>query len=452
MISDLLYALTTGARKIFGHPRILFIVILAVVFPILLLFLANQFLSVGTENFETLERSRAGIMHDAVHGVIASTNGDTAQLQAFLTEVAEKNADITKFRIAKLTRQNEIILLAALDESRINEPVLDEEAYHRALLTSGTPITFEFVTNEILYWQTFSAYTDDAGEVWFVLTEQSFESFANVVAGREWLAYALLGLVYVFLLGLAYWQIKDIDYRAKFKRATQQLHERDQFANVIAHELRSPLTAIRGYASLIEETPDVSEQVRSHVTRVRESTERQVRLVNDFLEVARLQSGSFKIDLQETNLPAVLQKICDELQPLVKEKDLILRTDLPSRIEPIQTDGTRIEQILTNIVSNAVKYTKEGSVDVVLIDRDDILEIRVKDTGVGISAENQKKLFAPFYRVENSDTKKITGTGLGMWITKRLVEHLGGTIGIESIQDVGTNVVIKLPKTPPQHS
>jgi signal transduction histidine kinase len=110
------------------------------------------------------------------------------------------------------------------------------------------------------------------------------------------------------------------------------------------------------------------------------------------------------------------------------------------------TDGKRLHQALTNLVSNAIKYTNKGTISLSLDDKYAYVEIRVKDTGMGISSDDQKKIFAPFFRVENEDVSKITGTGLGMWITKELIELMGATIGVESIKGVGTHVVITLPK------
>jgi signal transduction histidine kinase len=97
-------------------------------------------------------------------------------------------------------------------------------------------------------------------------------------------------------------------------------------------------------------------------------------------------------------------------------------------------------------VSNAIKYTQNGAIELSIEEKSAYIEVRVKDTGMGISAEDQKKLFAPFFRVANEDVSKITGTGLGMWITKQLIELMGATIGVESIKGVGTHIVISIPK------
>lgn len=109
-------------------------------------------------------------------------------------------------------------------------------------------------------------------------------------------------------------------------------------------------------------------------------------------------------------------------------------------------DGKRLHQAFTNLVSNSIKYTKEGKIEITLEDKNKVYEIRIKDTGMGIAAKDQKNLFAPFYRVENDDVSQITGTGLGMWITRQLLELMGAKIEVESIKGVGTHIVVTINK------
>ncbi len=247
---------------------------------------------------------------------------------------------------------------------------------------------------------------------------------------------------------MAVWQIRNIDYEQRYQLSEANRNEQTQISNMIAHELRSPLTAMRGYASMIIESTDSASAAHTYAQRIDESTSRLVQIVNDFLEVARLQSGQLQIAPVESDVVAIIGKVTDELRPLADAKGLQLICETGTSAITAIVDPARVHQVLTNIVSNAIKYTKEGKVVVELSSTARELEFRIKDTGAGISAENQKKLFTPFFRVQNDDTNVIVGTGLGMWITKRLVESQQGTIGIESIKNVGTNVVVSLPRMP----
>jgi signal transduction histidine kinase len=219
---------------------------------------------------------------------------------------------------------------------------------------------------------------------------------------------------------------------------------KDLFTNMIAHELRAPLTAIRGYASLLEEkTPTESD--KQHAIRIKESSERMLLILTDLLDVARIQSGKLAIEKKETDVSLVVAKVVAELQVTAREKhiELIQENDTHSCI--VMSDSKRLQQVFTNIINNAIKYTQQGSITVSITQVHAFIEIRVKDTGMGIAFEDQKRLFAPFFRVSSTDVSNITGTGLGMWITKELIELLGGSVSVESIKGVGTHVIVKLP-------
>ena len=152
-----------------------------------------------------------------------------------------------------------------------------------------------------------------------------------------------------------------------------------------------------------------------------------------------------KITNSEIDIKSTVEKVVADMKPLADIKKLELKTHLPMAPILFLTDEKRLEQVLTNIINNAIKYTDKGEVSVTLESDRVHTTITVADTGGGISAEDQKKLFSPFVRVGSSDqNEKIMGSGLGMWITKQLVEQLNGQIALESIKGVGTHVIIKL--------
>jgi signal transduction histidine kinase len=236
-----------------------------------------------------------------------------------------------------------------------------------------------------------------------------------------------------------------VNYGYLYREAKQAIETKDMFTNMIAHELRAPLTAIRGYASIISEQKHIDEDTRGEAKRIEESSERLITIVSDLLDVARIQSGKLSIKNEKIDLSEVITTVLDSLQPSAAKKRITLKSEGTNGTLTITNDGKRLYQALTNLVSNAIKYTESGSITVSVEKKRDRVELRVKDTGMGIDAESQKELFAPFFRVKNEKVDIITGTGLGMWITKQLVALMGGSIGVESIKEVGTHVVITLP-------
>jgi signal transduction histidine kinase len=280
------------------------------------------------------------------------------------------------------------------------------------------------------------------GLSYIIFSEHSFELIDSIMLARQQLSYLGLSAIFLFLIGLAYWINKQVQWEKLHQKVAKQLEDRDLFSNMIAHEFRAPLTAIKGYASFLEESETLDTENKRFANTIRMSAERLVVLVNDFLEVARLQSGKLEFKKESVDVRDVLAKVTADLQITANKKNLQLTYEPSAEPIVMQTDETRLQQVITNIVSNSVKYTDSGEIELECQKKSTQLTIRIKDTGTGISAEDQKKLFAPFTRVGEVDESTVTGSGLGMWITKQFVSLLDGDIGVESIKGVGTHIVI----------
>jgi signal transduction histidine kinase len=220
------------------------------------------------------------------------------------------------------------------------------------------------------------------------------------------------------------------------------LKERDLFSNMIVHEFRTPLTAIKGYSSFLQDSQTLSGEERRYADTIRESAERLVLLVNDFLEIARIQSGKMKIEPANIDIRNSIQLLVDSLKKEAEQKDLQLVYTQALQPQLLRTDQNRLVQVLTNIVSNSIKYTDTGTVEISCVETKSGVTIRVQDTGTGISAEDQQKLFTPFARLGGVEHTTTTGTGLGMWITRQMIQFLEGSISVESIKGVGTHVIM----------
>jgi signal transduction histidine kinase len=293
-------------------------------------------------------------------------------------------------------------------------------------------------------WQVFSS-VEKEDVSYIIFSEHSFQLIDSVMLARQQLSYLGLSAIFLFLIGLAYWVNKQTQWEKRHEKLSKQMEERDLFSNMIAHEFRSPLTAIKGYASFLEESDSLQTEDKRFANNIRVSAERLVLLVNDFLEVARLQSGKMEFKEESVDVRDVLTKVTEDLQMTATDKDLQLVYEAPVQPILMKTDSARLTQVVTNIVSNSIKYTESGVIGLECTKEAAQLTIRIKDTGVGISAEDQKKLFAPFVRFGESDNSSTIGSGLGMWTTKQFVTLLGGKIGVESIQGMGTHVVVTFP-------
>ncbi|PWC32624.1 DUF3369 domain-containing protein [Azospirillum sp. TSO35-2] len=215
------------------------------------------------------------------------------------------------------------------------------------------------------------------------------------------------------------------------------------FLATMSHEIRTPMNGVQGMLELLEHTSLTADQ-RELVTVVRDSAGALLTIINDILDFSKIEAGRLDLEHTAVSLPAVVEGVADTLAPGARAKGLALVTyidpDLPA---VVMGDPVRIRQVLFNIAGNAVKFTQAGSVTVRVelarFDGDRVtIRVAVTDTGIGISAENQGRLFRPFTQAEASTTRRFGGTGLGLSISRRLAELMGGEIGVTSEPNVGS--------------
>jgi signal transduction histidine kinase len=189
------------------------------------------------------------------------------------------------------------------------------------------------------------------------------------------------------------------------------------------------------------ENPEIEKAMRTAA----KSNERLEGLVEDLLNVSRIDQGRLPVVLQSVEIEPIIRDIVSQLKVKADEKGLTLDyTEAIVKLPLVSADPERLTQVLINLIGNSVKYTEAGSVKVTALVKNGLVEVKIVDTGIGMSAEEQKNLFQKFYRVQNEKTGKIVGTGLGLWITKQIIELMKGVITIESMEGVGTQVTIKL--------
>ncbi len=210
----------------------------------------------------------------------------------------------------------------------------------------------------------------------------------------------------------------------------------------VSHDLRSPLTSIMGYADLIAETTK-DEKCKQYEEAIKQSSDRMLTLLNSLLSYYRLDTGKDEVDMMPFRVKDVLRTLMAEYEPLAAVKDIAIEGSFTGNDTVVMGDRKRIIQIAGNILSNAVKFTQKGSVNLGVDYTDNSLTIQVKDSGSGMTEEQVKRIFAPFNRLENADTQE--GFGLGLSIAKGLAELLGGRIEVESHVGFGSLFTVTLP-------
>ncbi|GAB4273894.1 MAG: hypothetical protein Kow0056_01480 [Coriobacteriia bacterium] len=223
---------------------------------------------------------------------------------------------------------------------------------------------------------------------------------------------------------------------------------KNEFVSTVSHELRTPLTSIKGYVDLVldGEAGELSDLQKEFLGIVKENSDRLVELINDLLDISRIESGRIQLKIEPVDLADVVADCMGALAALTARGDIELRVDIPDDLPRLAADRSRLGQVVTNLLSNAVKYSPGGGrVRVSARPELDSVVVSVSDEGIGISEEDQRKLFAKFFRVDSSHTQEIGGTGLGLAICKSIVELHGGRIWVESELGEGSTFSFSMP-------
>jgi signal transduction histidine kinase len=233
----------------------------------------------------------------------------------------------------------------------------------------------------------------------------------------------------------------------KSRQLAEASQHKSQFLANMSHELRTPLNAILGYTELIADgiygVPP--EKMLAVLKRVESNGRHLLGLINAVLDLSKIEAGQLVIDLADYSLKDIVQTVCVAIEPLAADKKIALKTELSSNLPPGRGDERRLTQVLLNLVGNAIKFTDTGEVVIKAGANNGSFDLSVRDTGPGISAADQLKLFQEFQQADNSITRKKGGTGLGLAISKRIIEMHGGRIWVESVLGEGSTFSLTLP-------
>ena len=288
-------------------------------------------------------------------------------------------------------------------------------------------------------------------------TQERSEQLANANEELHTVNLALSGFVTPDVrktLGLAEDPQDDAGTRAEavgrfIEHLQAAIEFRESFLANMSHELRTPLNAILGVTEVLQEGVygTLTEKQLEVIQTVQDSGDHLLSLINDVLDLSKIESGETTLRVGECKLESLCNSTLRLLRQQIEGKGLELRFENLSKRESIQAEGRRIRQVLLNLLSNAAKFTNQGHVSLRIDDLsgEDFLRIRVEDTGIGVSTEDQKKLFQPFFQVDHGPSRRYQGTGLGLAISLRTVELHGGRIELESTPGKGSCFTVLLP-------
>jgi signal transduction histidine kinase len=233
----------------------------------------------------------------------------------------------------------------------------------------------------------------------------------------------------------------------KSRQLEEASQHKSQFLANMSHELRTPLNAILGYAELMVDGAygEPSEKMLGILKRLEANGKHLLGLINDVLDLSKIEAGQLVLELSDYCVQDIAQTVRSTLEPLASDKKLAFKLELAPDLPPGHGDGRRLTQVLINLVGNAIKFTDAGEVAIKAKATNGAFHVSVRDTGPGISAADQTKLFQEFQQADNAITRKKGGTGLGLAISKRIIEMHGGRIWVESQPGQGSTFTFTLP-------
>ncbi|WP_052721421.1 PAS domain S-box protein [Methanococcoides methylutens] len=226
---------------------------------------------------------------------------------------------------------------------------------------------------------------------------------------------------------------------------------KSEFLTNMSHELRTPLNSIIGFSEVLcsENVGDLNDMQKRYVSNVYRSGKHLLELINDILDLSKIEAGKMSLNPDKFAIRDTINEIMETMMPLATEKGIELKCDIDPERPFIVADAVKLRQIIYNLVSNAIKFTdRGGSVTIETRSSDDRISVLVKDTGIGISVVDQKKLFQPFVQIDSSNAREYGGTGLGLSLVKNFVEMHGGKIWVESEVEKGSTFGFTIPTDP----
>jgi len=397
------------------------------------------------KNIDKIMQKKAVLVENTINTLIQNQFSDMPAIQSSIDRIMNDNKEIISLSILKPQEGGEEFeIIASGNKNIIGQK---QEGQTQNLLAWNNPEGIAFLDrgNDGRFWEVTKSLSDISGKK-IGLIDMSFslkesDALINKTINDSNL---ILILTILFVILLIANQARLLGYVLTVTKLKEVDKMKDMFISMASHELRSPLTAIKGYLDLLKTEKDAA-MVGHYIENISLSAQRLNNLVEDVLEVSRIEGNRLPIEMTIFDPGPIISQSLEEMRYSAMQKGLALNYVSPQTVLQIKADQDRFKQVLVNLISNAIKYTEKGAISVSVVVKKDKFLITVADTGIGMSTEDQANLFQKFYRIKNDYTKNVIGTGLGLWITLELIKRMQGKITVESIEGVGSHFTVHLP-------
>lgn len=441
-------SLKAGFARLRENPQLAYSILVALVIAFSFIFVSNRFIGIAKSAEDNLINVRVGSIHDAFAAYVRLHSPYSTDIETMFRNVANDNTTISQFKLIGIENGKET-LYASLDlsaEKGTPSEIAPEDAflYNLAKSDPSRSFTTERYENGERFFKTARAIADVSGEPKMLVTVQSLSEADKKIASEIRASIFILFLILFAVLLLFFRHSRIIDYGVLYKRLREIDTLKDDFIAMASHELRTPLAAIKGYAELLLDRESEENDKQIFSKNILTSVRNLDSLVADILDVARIEQGRIEVKLANCKTGELVSDVVDSLKKVASDKGLSLAVEIQDDLLAL-VDRDRLRQVFVNLIGNAIKYTQKGNIKVTQKRENNRVVICVADTGIGMTKQEQGKIFEKFYRVKSEETKEIGGTGLGLWITRQLVLKMSGSIYIESIKGVGTHAYVSFP-------
>ena len=437
-----------GILFIKENPSITYSLVLVVLIPAAFFF-NNYIINTSYENnIDKITQRKAVLMEDIINTLIQDKIDNKELLQTTINQITASNEDVVALSVLKNQAGQNNFQVVASNNSQLVGQVQNDNIQNMIAWNRPEGVAFLDGNDQGRFWNVTKTLSNATGEkVGLIIVAFSLKDSDAMINTTIYESYWILIITIIVVILFVSNQAKLFGYALTVTKLKEVDKMKDMFISMAGHELRSPLTSIKGYVYLLKDLKNVMVDFESKrfMDNISTSIDRLKNLIEDILEVSRIEGNKLPVEMIKLDpTPTIIQSV-EEMRSQAIQKGLKLTfVPCPEEIS-IEADANRLKQVVVNLISNSLKYTSEGSVTVSMSIKNKNLLITVADTGIGISSENQANLFQKFYRVQNEKTSEVAGTGLGLWITAEIIKVLNGSITVESIEGVGSHFTVHFP-------
>lgn len=394
---------------------------------------------------------KANLANELLASAITGRVDEASYLQDVINKIVNTSAEVRELSILLPVDEGAFRVAASSSKGLTNTTISGVQEsivwLQGESVAALVPTGFVGDVNERI-WKVITPVTDAAGKK----SALAVMSVSSIVVDRlidsslrQSLIILLASIAAIVLLMANHFRF--VGYAVLLKKLKEVDRLKNDFLSVATHELKTPMAVIKGYVSMVQEgvSGKVDTKAKKTLGLVFDQTERLNKLVTDLLDISRIEQGRTSFQPKSLVLSEIIQAVINDATKLAEDKGLKINYQPPTDLPAVFVDADRAQEIFTNLLSNAVKYTEKGAVTVLHEVGRNQLKTIIKDTGIGMSAKDRQQLFSRFYRIRNAQTEHISGTGLGLWIVKQYVEKMGGTISVDSMENVGSQFAVTFP-------